>query len=301
MTKKKPVIPKTKTDVGNEFGFALAVIDSNKELTTLFNTVTASYKKDVAWSQGRFNLALKETDWYKNRSKQQRDYYVLSKDPAQRAEFESQIKANEDNLSAVAKSMGAIIDPATLTKLANENAKNGWNSAQVTQVISKYISYKKDPRGTVKSLFGAAGGVETGIRDFAKSMGVSVSDDWVLGQAKQSALTGGQDTTFAKDWIRARAKEKYSAYANDLDNGTLEDLSYNFRQSMASTLELDTVNYTDPTIQKAMISGDGKGGKLTVSDFERNLRKDPRWTKTNNAKESTQSVVNDILSSFGLM
>jgi len=246
-------------------------------------------------------LLRKETNWYKNRTKQQRDYYILSKDPSQRAEFEAQIKANEDNLSAVAKSMGAIIPPNVLNKLAHENAKNGRNSDQKTKVVTKYINYKKDPKSGVQSLFGAAGGVETGIRDFAKSMGVNVGDDWVLNQAKQSALTGGQDITFAKDWIRARAKEKYFAYANDLDNSTLEDLSYNFRQSMATTLEMDSVSHTDKTIQNAMINGDGKGGKLTVSDFERSLRKDPRWSKTNNAKESTQGVVNDILTSFGLM
>lgn len=296
---KKP--PVTRESVAADYGYALAVINSNKDLVDLFDEAWKATKKGEAWSQATFTFKLRKTDWYKNRTKQQRDYYILSKDPAQRQEFLSQLKANQDSLAATAKSMGAVIDEGTLKKLANENLLNGWNAAQVTEVISKYIGYKKDPKSGIKSLTGAAGDVESDIRDFAKSMGVQVDDNWVLSQAKQSALTGSKDTNFARDWIRARAKEKYAAYANDLDNSTLEDLSYNFRQSMANILEMDTVDYTDPTIQQAMINGDGKGGKLTVSDFERTLRKDPRWSKTNNAKESTQGVVNDILSSFGLM
>ena len=299
--KNKKKTPVTKDSLAADYGYALSVINSNKDLIELFDAAWQATKKGEAWSQATFTFKLRKTDWYKNRTKQQRDYYILSKDPAQKQEFLSQLKANKDSLAATAKSMGAVIDDQTLGRLANENLLNGWNAAQVTEVISNYIGYKKDPQTGIKSLFGAAADVETDIRDFAKSMGVQVDDGWVLSQAKQSSLTGGKDTKFAKDWIRARAKEKYAAYANDLDNSTVEDLSYNFRQSMANILEMDSVSHTDSTVQNAMINGDGKGGKLTVSDFERSLRKDPRWSKTNNAKESTQGVVNDILSSFGLM
>jgi len=58
MTKKKTVVA-SKKSVAGDFGFSVAVIDSNKELTELFNTMTASYKKGVEWSQSKFNIAPK--------------------------------------------------------------------------------------------------------------------------------------------------------------------------------------------------------------------------------------------------
>ena len=72
---------------------------------------------------------------------------------------------------------------------------------------------------------------------------------------------------------------------------------------MANTLELglEEISMNDSLIKQAMAVGDGKGGKKNLFEFEQELRQDPRWAKTRNAKESSSTIVNDVLSTFGLI
>jgi len=179
---------------------------------------------------------------------------------------------------------------------------NGWNESQIKSNLSKYIKYSADPNSGFDSLIGEAGNVEDQIRGFAEKMGISVDNAWVLDQSRK-AIAAGSNIQPAEDFIRARAKEKYAAYATELDTTTVADLSYNYRSSMANTLELgiEEISMDDSLIKKAMAVGDGQGGKKNLFQFEQELRQDPRWAKTKNAKESSTSVVNDVLSTFGLI
>jgi len=294
--------PKGKDALASDYGYALAVINSDTELTELFNQAwAAKKKKDGEWSSALFVAKLRKTEWFKSRTAAQRQFYIDSNDPAQRETLQAQLLAGRANVENLAKKAGAVLEENQVAFLARESKLNGWTDLQLANAVNKHIDYKKDPKGGVKALFGLAGTAETELRSFARSMGVSVTDDWVLKQAKASINTG--DTKFAQDWIRARAKEKYAPYANELDSSTLEDLSYNYRKSMADHFELDVdeIKVQDPTIAKFMSTPDADGKKQTLWNFEKQIRQDPRWAKTKNAKESANSTVNSILSSFGLM
>jgi hypothetical protein len=294
---------KGKDALASDYGYALAVIDSDPELTELFNQAWAAKKdKKVGdWSSALFVAKLRKTKWFKSRTAAQRQFYIDSNDPAQRKTLEAQLAAGRASVENLAKKAGAVLEENQVAFLARESKLNGWTDLQLANAINKHIEYKKDPTTGVKSLFGQAGVSETELRGFARSMGVSVTDDWIVKQAKLSSNTG--DTKLAQDWIRARAKELYSPYANELDSSTLEDLSYNYRKSMADHLELDVdeIKVQDPTIAKFMSTPNVEGQKQSLWDFEKQIRKDPRWAKTKNAKESANSTVNSILSSFGLM
>jgi hypothetical protein len=293
----------TKEDASSEWGYALSVINSKgaEQVLAVFNEAWADLKRGVEWSEGKFINAIQKTDWYMTRSESQRVYYKIKNDPTQSVELESKIIANMESLRASAKLLGATLTDTELRKLADENLMNGWNSEQINSHLQDYIKYSADPNTGFQSLIGGAGDAEDTIRNFAKSMGIEVDDAWVLQKAKLASATN--DTQAAQDWIRARAKEKYAAYAAELDTSTVDELSFNYRSSMAKLLELGTseISMDDPLIKQAMSVGDGQGGKKNLWDFEKELRKDPRWAKTKNAKESSQGVVNDVLSTFGLI
>jgi hypothetical protein len=200
--------------------------------------------------------------------------------------------------------MGATLSDADLEKLSVESLKSKWSDSQIRSAVSAYVGYQTDPATGIRSLFGEAGASEDTIRDYAAKMGVDVSDDMVLKAAQEASATGGGvDKT--RDWLRARAKEKYTAWADDLNdpNTTIEDLSYNYRSTMANMLEMsiDEVDMNNPLIQQAMMVGDGTGNKLSIYDFQKQLRLDPRWSQTSSAKEQTAGVVNNVLSTFGLI
>lgn len=292
----------TKESAAQEWGMALAAINSNTELKTIFNEAWNALKNGEEWSPQKFANKIQNTNWYKTRSEQQRNYYIAKNDPTQKAEFEAKLAANKESLRSIANTLGATLTEAELTTLADENLMNGWNESQIKSNLSSYVKYSQDPTSGFDSLIGEAGNVEDKIRGFAKKMGIEVDNAWVLDQSRK-ALAANSDTQAAEDFIRARAKEKYAAYATELDTSTVADLSYNYRASMANTLELgiDEISMDDSLIKEAMAVGDGAGGKKNLFDFEKQLRQDPRWAKTKNAKESSTSVVNDVLSTFGLI
>jgi hypothetical protein len=294
----------TKEDAATEWGFALSILDAKgaEQVKTVFNQAWADLKKGVEWSEAKFINAIQKTDWYMDRSEAQRVYFKIKNDPTQATELEAKIVGNMESLRASAQLLGATLTDAQLRKLADENLMNGWNSEQIESNLAKYIKYSTDPNTGFQTLIGAAGNVEDEIRSFAKKMGVEVDDQFVLEKA-QAAVQAGNNIQAAEDFIRARAKEKYGAYASELDTGNVEELSYNFRASMANLLELgiEEVSLDDSLIKQAMSAGDGQGGKKNLYEFEKELRKDPRWAKTKNAKESSSTIVNDVLSTFGLI
>jgi hypothetical protein len=61
--------------------------------------------------------------------------------------------------------------------------------------------------------------------------------------------------------------------------------------------QIDTMN---PTIQMAL-KNNGNKGAMNLTEFERALKKDPRWGNTSNALETAAGYANNILRNFGLI
>jgi hypothetical protein len=66
---------------------------------------------------------------------------------------------------------------------------------------------------------------------------------------------------------------------------------------MAPVLELnpDSISLNDPTLRGAI----GQDKEMTLYDFQRSLRKDPRWQYTNNAREEVSDAALRVLKDFG--
>jgi hypothetical protein len=61
--------------------------------------------------------------------------------------------------------------------------------------------------------------------------------------------------------------------------------------------QIDSLN---PTIQMAL-KNNGNKGAMNLTEFERALKKDPRWGTTDNARETATGYANSILRNFGLI
>jgi hypothetical protein len=85
-----------------------------------------------------------------------------------------------------------------------------------------------------------------------------------------------------------------------LDAGSdLTEVYQPYRQSMATILELpmDKIDLNDPTLTNAIT----EKGNMTLFDFKKSLRKDPRWQYTDNARETVSSGLTQVLKDFGFM
>jgi hypothetical protein len=281
----------------------LAIINSDPKLKALFNEAWTAQKRGEEWTQETFTTKLKQLPWYTSRSEAQRKYYVLSKDPAQAAEFNRQIQANKQTVLDTAGLIGATLTDAQALDIAKRNLQNGFNSSELQNLISSYVSFSgKTDQEKIGSLFGAAGEAEDEIRRLAKKNNVTLSEDWILAQAR--GITAGQfDVNKSKDYITNIAKRQYSAWADQIDNNTtVEDLAAGFIQTYASEFGEDTtnVNMKNKYIENAMKSVDDKGRPIDNQAFIKTIRKTNDWANVAKNKEKILGVGQDILKTFGM-
>lgn len=138
----------------------------------------------------------------------------------------------------------------------------------------------------------------------AKSYGVNMGDAWY--QRAGNQIMKGQDPERYLDDIRKAAASRYSAFADRILAGaTVEEIASPYLQSYASTLELNPydLDVMDPTIQQALLNTDdaGQNRPINLFEFERNLKKDPRWQQTRNAQQQYSGLATRILQDFGLL
>ena len=173
----------------------------------------------------------------------------------------------------------------------------GASSSLVDKLIRAKLTYV--PGKTV--LGGAAGGALASLKATAAANGLDF--DAQFGSQTQTwlakILQGESPETF-KSIIRKTAKigyEKTPQVTSLLDLGVdLEAIYAPYKNVMASVLEInpETIGINDKTLRSAI--GDKE---MTLYDWQRSLRKDPRWQYTNNAREDVSSSVLSVLRDFG--
>jgi hypothetical protein len=72
----------------------------------------------------------------------------------------------------------------------------------------------------------------------------------------------------------------------------------NYRQQMAQLLEIDSTAITWNDLMGKVIDKD-TGNARTFADFSKQLKQDPMWQYTKNAKETYSNMALDIAKMFG--
>lgn len=287
----------TQSETAANFGYTLAFFNSNPELKSLLAKAMGDPKTGAgAYTEARFIAELQNTRWFRTTSESNRKYLALkSGDPAT---FKSQLGAINTHIWDVGGQMGASLSNKLVDQLANQAMSLGWNDEQLKRMIASYV---KPVDGTYRGLAGAA---ESELKKAAGDYGVSISDSTMAQWIKGIAL-GLNDPQQYHIQIQKMAASKYVALKDRIMQGeTVRQIADPYIQSYAKTLEVnaDNVGLDDRLVQQALQSRnkDGKPTTQTLYDFENTLRNDPRWAKTNNARDLMASTANQILQTFGL-
>lgn len=127
-------------------------------------------------------------------------------------------------------------------------------------------------------------------RDFA-----DLSNTWV------KRIESGEDPEIFKQMIRDVAKRGYpESVVKLIDQGVdLQTIYSPYKRTMASVLEInpESISLDDPVLRGAI----GPDKEMSIYDFQKALRKDPRWQYTNNAREEVSNITQKILQDFGFM
>ena len=328
----KPITPITPTPTGTPFEKIMAeaiklyggideIFASNEELKNLLTRAigdVATAKDDM--EEDQFINLLQNTTWYKTNSGpirqrgfEKRQYDALVKklktdDPQYKAKIEEL-----NRTSAYGRGLQDVIE------LLRENAtKLGRQiSDEDLRVIAAGIYDYANEDDAVKirnailgaGTFGAGKGIVSGaagqnlatLRAVARANGFDLDtvfkdsiDTWLDKIAK------GESIETFKSVIRNTAKAGLpDRVASLLDQGVdLETIYSPYKRIMAATLEIspESINLNDPTLR----AGIGPDKEVSLYEYQRMLRKDPRWQYTNNAREDVSNAVLTVGRNFGL-
>ena len=145
------------------------------------------------------------------------------------------------------------------------------------------------------------------LKETARDYGIELSSKDALDKVLSTFKIGGVLDTGAlngeKTSIKELSKSFYKNLAVEIDRGVkVSDVAKQFASYKSKILETssDAIDVFDKDIQDALHNNNGQG-VMSFTDFQIKMRKDPRWSKTQNAREEASNYATDILRSFGLM
>lgn len=283
-----PTIADSQQSVGLIYSF----IQNDPDLQKLYSDAVAGN-----WSQDQFIAALHGTDWWKNNSDTIRQ--SLATKSADPATWNQTIENDKAKILEMAVKLGVHLSDSSLGNVANTAAILGWNDAMIQQSLGTYLQQSQ------QGWFGGyAGQVELGLKEYAADMGIPVSDKFVNDAV--TAITSGTNSLQAyRAQIQTQAASAFPAYADLINKGvTVGKIAVPFASSITKILEQnpDQVSLATPLLRRALQATDAKGAPVqkSLTDFENELRQNPAWQKTNNARDSVMSAANNILTNMGL-
>ena len=295
-----PVVPKLDaSELAEQYGLTANLINSSKELKRLFDQAVAG-----SWSAAKFQAALKSTKWWSTQSSTLRKYVTLKfTDPATWKQNNAAAAAKVNAL-AVQLGLGRQISPGgTMSKILKEAVYNsvalGWSDAR----LKDWMGARVGLHGNI--MWGEAGQAFDKLHETAYLNGLSYGKDWF--RRKATDIVAGRTTVeTVQDQLRNDAAGRYSAYAEQIRAGqNALDLAAPYIKSTATILELPEtdIDLFNKHIAGAMTAKPAAGAPGTQKPlwmFENELREDPLWKKTNNARESMLTVARSVAKDFGL-
>lgn len=192
---------------------------------------------------------------------------------------------------------GLKVDAAKLDSLLAQAFDSGLDENQLDNMIlgTKDFSAK----------FGGStlGSIDS-LRQYAAAFGMSYNQTfWDTYSKDLFAGTTTVEDIQAK--IRQDSASAYPVYADGINEGkSLDAMMSAYKTSIANILEVDpdTITFQDKNLRRAAqyVDASGKPALMPIWQFEKELRTDPRWEYTNNARDTIDSLSLKVLRDWGL-
>lgn len=283
-----------KDELAEQFGLSAALINSSKELKSLFSQAVSG-----GWSGAKFQAKLKNSKWWKSQSSTLRKY-ITSKytDPATFKQKNSAAYAKYNSLAAqvgLAPQLKNGKPTSLLKKIAYNAVALGWTDARIKDYLGNFVGL----HGGV--MWGEAGEAFDKMHELAYLNGMKYADTRYKTWVRE--ISAGRSTLEnTESYIRKQAAAKYSAFGEQIKAGqNVMDLAAPYIKSASTLLELPEtdVDLTEKLVYNAMQGGHA-GENFPLWEFENAVRNDPRWRKTNNARESLMTVARQVAKDFGV-
>lgn len=277
---------------GSLLGLSKAFIDFYKNDTNLQKAYAAFLNQN--WTD--FETYFLGSDFYKNNKGTAQDRMRAKAE--QPGAYTNLLNAYKVTTSKRLAKKGIKLDEAYFNSAEFENTYlNGIGDDEFDQVI---IDGGK--AGDIAG--GDIGGNIQELKQYANSFGVGTLQNWKANSAGLFAGNTTMEDIQAK--IRMDAASAYPTYAPYFEKGiTLDAVASAFKSAFSSILEVDqdTVSYENPIMQKALTYKNEKGEPtaMPIWLFKKELKKQPEWAMTDNARDTLDSKTNRVFSDMGLI
>ncbi|MEU1880321.1 hypothetical protein ABZ470_23695 [Streptosporangium sp. NPDC020072] len=277
-------------DWAEYYGWAVALLKSDPSLAKLFqDAIKQNYTRE------RFVAELRKTKWYQKNGESARQTLALKySDPET---WRQRVRTIYQNILSLAGTMGVKANWQTMWDMAEDALMFGWDNAKLRSTLAGYLKAGKGYGGEAKQS-------EDQLRQYAYSMGIRI-DESAIGGWLKGILGGTRTIEDYKGYIQKMALSAFPSLADQIKGGlSVRDIASPYTEAMARILEINggDLDLFDSQIRKAMTNVNQQTGKSELKplwQFEEELKKDPRWLKTNNARESLNGVAHNILKDWG--
>jgi len=277
-----------------QLGFAAQFFGSDPELATLIQNAVNNQ-----WDTAKFQAAFMNTNWYRSRSAAIRQWQdLITRDPT---EAQHKIEQRTAEFRDKASQLGISWDEGYLNEVVQASLAWQWTDTETQDLFANFVNYTPGKMG------GTPGAVEMQVNKLASDYGLTLTGSQVSGYVS-GILHQSYTEDNIKGFMRDMAKSKYAGMAGFLDAGmTVRQVASPYISSYSNLLEVDgdTVNLNDGMIQQALQGTPPAPGAQpqmkSVYQFERDVRRDPRWLRTKNARDSITSAGQGILKDMGLV
>jgi len=279
-------------EIEQEYGLAYALFKAYPELNDLLKKATGQ-----SWSATRFQVELRQTDWFKQHSDIWRQNQALKySDPTT---YQERLNNSLTQVQNLAGTFGAGLSEKASRRLAERALLLGMSEDQIRDKLANFVT---PSRGA--GYGGQLAPIEEDLRSTALRNGVRISKDQ-LQKWMQNIVRGNSSQEQYQNFIRNQAAASFPTYAEQIRGGMdLADVASPYVQSMADILELNagSIDLYDRTLRRALAHTNAKGDyvPMSISDFEDELRADPRWARTKQANEQARGYATAFAKMWGL-
>lgn len=273
------------------------------QIDALFKRASA---KGSGYTEAAFLAELNNIDWWRNQKPSLQKYFLLTHDPSKAGTLAEKREFQSNNLKTIMADAGIElnnIDPVTGQIIDNSNIfsglvekaiANNWDENQFKHYVATSADLHFTRGGLIQSKVDK-------LQDVAKLYGITV-DATMLKDMQTSMLdpTNSRNDTWWSNEFKNMAINQYKPFAAAIQGGSsLYNATYNYRTQMANLLEIAPENITWKDLMSGVI--DPKTGNARVeSDFVAQVKQNPLWQRTANAKETYMGMFNDLAREFGI-
>ena len=313
--------PKTTADFMAQYGIQAALIDSDPSLKQLFTDAMKN-----GYDVNRFKAEFLNTAWAKNHAATWQNAETAR--VSSPGDYANSYNRMREYIARVAAQAGETLTPdqigpelkpnadgsyPTLSRtgsLAEWALDQSWGKGIDAQAIAQHIA--QTGKINISLPGGDAGNYMSQLKSIANDYGLNglntKGGSNYFSDAAQSILLGKSTIDTWKQDIVNQAKQNYKAYAPQLDAGiSLRSLANPYINSLSNLLEIpaESVDLSSSNGYGKMVSDALRGtdannpNPMTLNQFETQVKQDPRWGYTNNARDSVMGGVDSLLKMFG--